>query len=97
VDGGGERLKAVALQGPESARQEPSTALEAYFRAHPPATMKEAQSQLEALSGSKRSETQVREVLKKNSLSAVAALGGSRPKPTPTRKRAPWWRSWSRA
>jgi transposase len=97
VDGGVERLKEVAIQGPESALQEHYTSLEAYFRAHPPATIKEAQSQIEALTGIKRSETQVREFLKKNSISAVAELGCSRPKPTPTRKRATWWRSWSRA
>jgi transposase len=97
VDGGVERLKEVAIQGPESALQEHYTSLEAYFRAHPPATIKEAQSQIEALTGIKRSETQVREFLTKNSLSAVAELGCSRPKPTPTRKRATWWRSWSRA
>src|SRR6478672_11709869 len=35
--GGGEGLKAVAIQGPESALQEHSASLEAYFRAHPPA------------------------------------------------------------
>jgi transposase len=97
VDGGVERLKEVAIQGPESALQEHYTSLEAYFRAHPPATIKEAQSQIEALTGIKRSETQVREFLKKNSISAVVEWGCSRPKPTPTCKRATWGRSWSRA
>jgi transposase len=97
VDGGVERLKEVAIQGPESALPEHYTSLEAYFRAHPPATIKEAQSQIEALTGIKRSETQVREFLKKNSISAVAEWGCCRPKPTPTRKRATWGRSWSRA
>jgi transposase len=97
LEGGVERLKEVAIQGPESALQEHSASLEAYFRAHPPATIKAAQSQIEVLTGIKRSETQVREFLKKNSISVAAELGCSRPKPIPTRKRATWWRSWSRA
>jgi transposase len=97
VDGGVERLKEVAIQGPESALQEHSASLATYFRAHPPATSKEAQNQIEALTGSKRSETQVREYLKKNSLSVVGALACALPTPIPTRKRATWWRSWGRA
>src|SRR5882672_8596701 len=97
VDGGVARLKEVAIQGPESALQEHYASLETYFRAHPPATIKEAQNKIEALTGIKRSETQGREFLKKSSISAVAAWGCSRPKPTPTPKRATWWRSWSRA
>ena len=97
LEGGVERLKEVAIQGPESALQEHSASLEAYFRAHPPATIKAAQSQIEVLTGIKRSETQVREFLKKNSISVAAELGCSRPKPIPTRQRATWWRSWSRA
>jgi transposase len=97
VDGGVERLKEVAIQGPESALQEHYAALEAYFRAHPPATIKEAQNKIEALTGIKRSETQVRGFLKKNSTSVVGVSGCSRPKLTPTGKRAIWPRSWNRA
>lgn len=97
VEGGVERRKAVAIQGPESALQEHHASLEAYFRAQPPATIKEAQSKIEALTGIKRSETQVREYCKKNSISVVGALGCSPPKPIPTRKRNSWWRNWSRA
>lgn len=96
-DGGVERLKEVVIQGPQSALQAHYASLEAYFRAHPPATIKEAQNQIEALTGIKRSETQVREFLKKNSISAAAVSGCSRPKLTPTRKRATGWTSWSRA
>ena len=96
-EGGVERLKEVAIQGPESALQEHSPALEAYFRAHPPATIKEAQSKIAALTGIKRGETQVREYLKKNSISVAGASACSPPKPTPTCKRGSWWRSWSRA
>jgi transposase len=97
LEGGGERLKEVAIQGPESVLQEHYAALEAYFRAHPPATSKEAQSKIEAVTGIRRSETQVREFLKKNSISGAAASGCSLPKPIPRRKCAIWWRSSSRA
>ena len=48
------------------------TSLEEHFRHHPPATIKEAQHEIEMLTGIKRSETQVREFLKKNSIFAVA-------------------------
>jgi hypothetical protein len=87
VEGGVERLKEVVIQGPESALQEHYASLEAYFRAQPPATIKEAQSKIETLTGIKRSETQVRAYCKKNSISVVGASACSRPKPTPTRKR----------
>jgi len=97
LEGGVEQLKEVAIQGPESALQEHYASLEAYFRANPPATIKEAQNKIEALTGIKRSETQVREFLKKNSISVVGVSACSRPKPTPRRKHATWWRSWSRA
>lgn len=97
LEGGVERLKDVAIQGPESALQEHYASLEAYFRAHPPATIKAAQNKIETLTGIKRSETQVREFLKKNSISVVAASACSPPKPIPTHKRVTWWRSWSRA
>jgi transposase len=87
LDGGVEGLKAVAIQGPVSALQAHYPSLEAYFHAHPPATIKEAQHAIEVVTGIKRSETQVREFLKKNSPSAAAASACSRPKPTPTAKR----------
>jgi transposase len=93
LDGGVERLKAVAMQGPESGRQAHYASLEAYFRAPPPATIKEAQNKIEVLTGIKRRETQVREFLKKTSISAAAVSPCSRPKPTPTSKRAIWQRS----
>jgi transposase len=86
-EGGVEGLKAVALQGPVSALQAHYASLEAYFRAHPPATIKEAQHAIATVTGITRSETQVREFLKKNSLSAAAASACSRPKPTRTAKR----------
>lgn len=73
--GGLEKLKEVHIHRPESALQAHYTALEAYFRANPPASIKEAQSESKVLTGIKRSETQVREFLTKNSICVVAALG----------------------
>jgi transposase len=86
-EGGVDGLKAVAIQGPVSALQAHYPSLEAYFRAHPPATIKEAQHAIEVVTGIKRSESQVREFLKKNSISAAAVSGCSQPRPTPTAKR----------
>jgi transposase len=86
-DGGVEGLKAVALQGPVSALEAHYDSLEAYFQAHPPATLKEAQHALAVVTGIKRSERQVREFVKKNSSSAAAGSACSPPKPTPPAKR----------
>ncbi len=74
-EGGLEKLKEVHVYRPASALDAHYSSLEAYFRANPPASIKEAQSEIEALTGIKRSESQVREFLKKNSISVVAALG----------------------
>jgi transposase len=72
IAGGVEKLKEVDFYQPESALVEHTTSLEAYFRNHPPATVKEAQSKIETLTAIKRSETQVAEFLKKNSISVAA-------------------------
>lgn len=72
AEGGVEKLKEVPFYRPESQLQAHSASLEDYFRTHPPATIKEAQSEIEALTGIKRSETQVREFLKKNSICVAA-------------------------
>lgn len=58
LDGGVERLKEGALPGPERALPAHSASGEADLRAPPPATSSEAQKQIQALPGIKRSETQ---------------------------------------
>ena len=73
--GGIERLKEVHFYQPTSELDGHITTLEAYFKANPPATIKEAQHEIERITGIKRSETQVREFLKKNSVSVVARSG----------------------
>jgi transposase len=73
--GGLEGLKVVQFHRPESALQTHATSLEAHFQSHPPATVKDAQQEIAALTGIRRSATQVRVFLKKNSICAVAGWG----------------------
>lgn len=75
IEGGVEKLKEVNFYRPQSDLVNHISSLEAYFQANPPATIKEAQAEIEALTGVKRSETQVREFLKKNSISVAAKSG----------------------
>lgn len=69
--GGIEKLKEIHYYQPESELKGYIVSLEAYFREHPPATMKQAQHEVEVITGVKRSVTQVREFLKKNLISVV--------------------------
>jgi len=73
--GGPEKLKELNYYRPESKLHPHIVSLEAHFREHPPASIKEAQSEVEAITGIQRSETQVREFLKKNSISVAAGSG----------------------
>jgi len=69
--GGIEKLKELDYYQPESELKEHIVSLEAYFREHPPATIKQAQPAVEVITGVVRSETQIREFLKKNSISVA--------------------------
>ena len=73
--GGLEPVKVVQFHRPESALQTHATSLEAHFQAHPPATVKAAQQDITALTGIRRSASQVRVFLKKSSICAVAGWG----------------------
>ena len=75
AEGGLEKLKEIHFYRPESELQGHLTSLEAHFQANPPATVKEAQHEIESLTGIKRSETQVRDFLKKNSICGGAKSG----------------------
>jgi transposase len=66
LEGGLEKIREVHFYRPESQLMEHFSSLEAYFRAHPPATIREAQSVIAELTGIRRSASQVREFLKKN-------------------------------
>lgn len=63
-EGGIEKLKEVNFNQPKSELVNHKATIEAYFKEHPPATMKEAMSKIEELTGIKRSEQQVRQFLK---------------------------------
>ena len=67
--GGLEKLKEINYYQPESELKEHIVSLEAHFRDHPPATIKQAQHEVEVITGVRRSETQIREFLKKNLIS----------------------------
>jgi transposase len=69
--GGIEKLKEIHYFQPESELKEHIVSLEAYFRAHPPATIKQAKYEVEVITGVVRSETQIRVFLKKNSISVA--------------------------
>jgi len=62
--GGMARLKELHLYHPTSDLAAHTVSLEAHFRADPPATIKAAQSEIETLTGMRRSETQVQHYLK---------------------------------
>lgn len=65
--GGVEKLKELNYYRPESVLNSHITSLESHFHDNPPASIKEAQSEIEVITGVKRSETQVAEFLKKTS------------------------------
>lgn len=70
-EGGIEKLKELNYYIPGSKLNAHVTSLEAHFRDNPPASIKEAQSEIETITGVKRSETQVAEFLKKNFISVA--------------------------
>lgn len=63
--GGIEKLKELNFYKPKSELANHTLKIESYFREHPPATIKEAMSKIEELTGIKRSEVQVRKFLKR--------------------------------
>ena len=71
LQGSAEKLKELNYYVAESKLNVYVTSLEAYFRDNPPASIKEAQSEIETITGVKRSKTQVAEFLKKNSISVA--------------------------
>jgi transposase len=59
-DGGIEKLKELNSYKPQSELMTHRQSIEEYFRTHPPATVKEAMAKIEAVTGIKRSPTQIR-------------------------------------
>lgn len=62
--GGIAKLKELNLYRPKSELEKYTSTIEEYFREHPPASIKEAMSKIEELTGIKRSETQIGKFLK---------------------------------
>src|SRR5919106_7085407 len=69
--GGMEALKQLNFYRPQSRLNEQRETLEAHLRAHPPHTINEAISVIEALTGIRRSPTQIRVVLKRLGLKCL--------------------------
>ena len=63
-EGGIDKLREVNFYKPQSDQVQHTSSIEAYFKEHPPATIKEAMNIIEVLTGLKRSETQIRKFLK---------------------------------
>jgi len=63
--GGIDRLKEVHFRQPASELSVHQKTLEDYFKAHPPATIKEAMNKIEKLTGLKRSEPRIKKFLSK--------------------------------
>jgi transposase len=73
--GGVEKLKELNYYQPESQLKAHVISLETHFKEKPPASVKQAQHEIEIITGVHRSETQVREFLKKNSISVAVKSG----------------------
>ncbi len=80
--GGVEKLKELNFYRPVGALMQHILSLETHFQNHPPASIKEAQQEIEEITGIRRSETQVAEFLKKNCICGVAKSAHFRPKQT---------------
>ena len=62
-EGGVKRLKTLGFHKPQSELADHRESLEAYFEEHPPATVNEAASKIEEITGIRRGPTQVRKFL----------------------------------
>lgn len=67
-EGGVEKLREINFCRPDSELTQHTSTIEAYFKEHPPASIKEAMSKIEELTGVKRGVTQVRKFLEKSGL-----------------------------
>jgi len=63
-EGGIDKLKEIRFYKPQSEMMKHKSSIEAYFREHPVAGIKEAMAKIEELTGVRRSENRVREFLK---------------------------------
>ena len=80
-EGGIDKLKDLSFYRPSSKMQAHQVSLEQYFKENPPATIRQAQNDIERLTGIKRGETQVRMFLKKNLGYVIEKSGWCQQKP----------------
>lgn len=96
LEGGLAGVALVAAPPPRGALLAHHALLEDHFNDHPPATVAQAQADIERLTGVRRGLTQVRLFLKKRWGCVGAKPDRSRPKPIPSFKSAFSARVWSR-
>jgi transposase len=83
ADGGLDRVRRLPWRGAPAALAAHRASLEDHFLGHPVRSAREAQADIERLTGVRRGLTQVRVFLKKVSACAGARSVPSRPRPTP--------------
>jgi transposase len=84
LGGGLPAVRQTRWEGKHAQLDDHAPALEDYFVEHPPRSAREAQAEIERLTGVRRGLTQVREFLKKRSTSAGARSARCRPRRTTT-------------
>lgn len=84
LKGGLDAVRATRWQGKHAELDDHAPALEDHFVEHPPRSAREAQAEIERLTGVRRGLTQVREFLKKRSAWGGARSARCRPRRTPT-------------
>ena len=83
LDGGLGAVRQTRWEGKHAELDDHAPALEDHFVEHPPRSAREAQAEIERLTGVRRGLTQVREFLKKRSTCAGARSARCRPRRTP--------------
>lgn len=84
LDGGLDAVRATRWEGRHAELDDHADTLEDHFVENPPRSTREAQAEIQRLTGVKRGLTQVREFLKKRSAWGGARSAPCRPRRTPT-------------
>ena len=94
-EGGLERLRELGYHGKTSELDQHRETLKAYFEQHPPRSVKEAQAEIERLTGIKRSPTQIRKFLHRIGMTPrkVGYVPGKSSDPDKQAEQAKIWRS----
>jgi transposase len=84
LDGGLDAVRRTRWEGKHAELEDHAPALEDHFVEHPPRSAREAQAEIERLTGVRRGLTQVRAFLKKRSACGGGRSARCRPRRTPT-------------